>query len=245
MSMARFRRCHDVTKTWEGGWSDHPADPGGKTMYGVTEAVFHAWLRKAGKPVRAVRRITMAEAEQIYFEEYWVPCGGPTLAAGVDLATYDASVNSGVRRARQWLLASVGGTGHQTVQRICARRLGFMRSLKIWNTFGRGWARRVADIEARGVAWALAAANDNHVVRQQLEDEAAAAEARSKRQATGAGAAGATGGGTIAIDQGAPFGDWIVAGIAVLAIAALAILIIRAGVDAQRAAAYRKEAVHV
>ena len=241
MSTAKFRRCHDVTKTWEGGWSDHPADPGGKTMYGVTEVVFHAWLRKHAKPIRPVRQITVAEAEEVYFEEYWVPCRGPTLAAGVDLATYDASVNSGVSRGRQWLLASIGGPDHETVKRICAKRLGFMQSLKIWSTFGRGWARRVADIEAKGVAWALAAANDGHVVKQQLEDEAAAAKAQSNRQATGAGAAGTTSGGAIIVDQGAQVGDWILAGIAILAFAALAFLIIRAVINAQRAAAYRKE----
>ena len=140
MSTAKFRRCHEVTKAWEGSWSDHPADPGGKTMYGVTEAVFHAWLRQQRKPVRPVRQITAAEAEQIYFEQYWVPSGGPTLANGVDLATYDASVNSGVSRGRKWLLASIGGPDHETVKRICATRLSFMRSLNIWNTFGRGWA---------------------------------------------------------------------------------------------------------
>jgi lysozyme family protein len=243
MSTAKFPRCHDVTKRWEGGWSDHPADPGGKTMYGVTEAVYHTWLRKHGLPIRPVRQITMAEAEQIYFDEYWTPCGGPTLAVGVDLATYDASVNSGVSRGRQWLLASIGGPDHETVKRICAKRLGFMQSLKIWNTFGRGWARRVADIEAKGVAWALAAANDNRaVVKQQLGDEADEARSLARKQ-TG-GATGAGGGRAIAIDQGAQLGDWILGGIAVLAFAALAFLIIRAVINAQRAAAYRKEAAN-
>lgn len=116
-----------------------------------------------------------------------------------------------------------------------------MRSLNIWKTFGRGWARRVADIEAKGVAWALAAANDSHAVKQGLEDEAAEAKAKSNRQAAGAGAAGATSGGTITIDQGAQLGDWILSGIAILAFAALAFLIIRAVINALRAAAYRKE----
>ncbi|CUX63003.1 glycosyl hydrolase 108 family protein [Agrobacterium tumefaciens] len=36
--------CHNITAEWEGGWSNHKADPGGKTMYGVTEAVYHVWL---------------------------------------------------------------------------------------------------------------------------------------------------------------------------------------------------------
>lgn len=243
MSTAKFRRCHEVTKTWEGGWSDHPADPGGKTMYGVTEAVYHAWLRQHGKPLRPVRQITAAEAEQIYFEQYWVPSGGPTLANGVDLATYDAAVNSGVSRGRKWLLASIGGPDHETVKRICAKRLGFMRSLNIWNTFGRGWARRVADIEAKGVAWALTAANDNSdLVKQQLGDEADQARSQAGKQT--AAAAGAGGGGAISIDQGAQLGDWILAGIAFVAFAGLAFLIIRAVINIHRATAYRKEAAN-
>jgi len=45
MAAGNFEKCHAVTAKWEGGWSDHPADPGGKTMYGITEAVYHAWLR--------------------------------------------------------------------------------------------------------------------------------------------------------------------------------------------------------
>jgi len=242
LQSAKFTRCHEVTKRWEGGWSDHPADPGGKTMYGVTEAVYHAWLKKHGKALKPVRQISMAEAELIYYDEYWVPCGGPKLAVGVDLATYDASVNSGVSRGRKWLLASIGGPDHQTVKRICAKRLGFMQSLAIWKTFGKGWARRVADIEAKGVAWALAAANDGYIVQQQLEDEADAARKTSGKQATGA--AGAGGGGAIGADQAAQFGDWIAAGIAIAAAAALAWLIIRAIINKRRAEAYEREAAH-
>ena len=241
MSTAKFRRCHDVTKKWEGGCSDHPADPGGKTMYGVTEAVYHAWLRQQGKPLRPVRQITLAEAEQIYFEQYWVPSGGPSLAAGVDLATYDAAVNSGVSRGRQWLRAAIGGPDHETIKRVCAARLGFMQSLNIWKTFGRGWARRVADIEAKGVAWALAAANDNRaVVQEQLADEAGKASSLARKQS--GGATGAGGGGAIAIDQGWQLENALLTGFAVLAFAALVFLIIRALINAQRAAAYVQEA---
>lgn len=242
MGMSKFQRCHEVTKKWEGGWSDHPADPGGKTMYGITEAVYHGWLKRKGRALKPVRQITMAEAEQIFFEDYWRPCGGPTLAVGVDLATYDASVNSGVSRGRKWLLASIGGPDHETVKRLCARRLGFVQSLTIWKTFGKGWARRIADVEAKGVAWALAAVNDSAVVQQRLDDEAAAARSTSKKQATGA--AGAGGGGAVGVDQAAQVGDWIAAGIAVLAIAALAYLIGRAVINKRRADAYARESAH-
>ena len=98
-------------------------------------------------------------------------------------------------------------------------------------------------IEAKGVAWALAAANDNSaVVKQQLGDEADQAQSQARKQ-TG-GAAGAGTGGAISLDQGAQLGDWILAGIAFVAFAALAFLIIRAVINTHRATAYAREAAN-
>lgn len=155
----RFQICHDITAKWEGGWSDHKADPGGKTMYGITEAVYHAWLKVRGLPLRPVRNISHKEALSIYREQYWKPTAEKfKLFPGVDLAVYDASVNSGVSRGIKWLQASVGSEDHSTtVKRICRARLSFMQGLKIWKTFGKGWGRRVADIEAKGVVMAVTA----------------------------------------------------------------------------------------
>lgn len=56
MTMEKFRRCHAVMARWEGGWSDHPADPGGKTMYGITEAVYHGWLQRQGRRLRHIAK---------------------------------------------------------------------------------------------------------------------------------------------------------------------------------------------
>jgi lysozyme family protein len=154
MITAKFRRCHTVTARWEGGWSDHKADPGGKTMYGITEAVYHAWLRRKGQSPKPVRGITRGEAETIFFANYWQAAQCDRLAPGVDLATYDSAVNSGVSRGRKWLLASIGGPDEQTVRRMCAARLAFVRGLSTWKSFGKGWSNRIADIERTGVAWA-------------------------------------------------------------------------------------------
>lgn len=154
----RFEICQAVTGKWEGGWSDHPDDPGGKTMYGITETRWHEYQDKMGLKRTPVRNITMAQALKFYRSEFWLACGADKLFPGVDLAVYDASVNSGVSRGRKWLLASAGSNDHsETVKKICRARLSFMQSLKIWKTFGKGWGRRVADIEARGVAMALEA----------------------------------------------------------------------------------------
>lgn len=186
----RFEICQAVTGKWEGGWSDHPDDPGGKTMYGITETRWHEYQDKMGMKRTPVRNITMAQALKFYRSEFWLACGADKLFPGVDLAVYDASVNSGVSRGRKWLLASAGGNDHsETVKKICRARLSFMQSLKIWKTFGKGWGRRVADIEARGVAMALAAMG---LSATQVREKALSESVTSARQATSAKKAATT-----------------------------------------------------
>ena len=242
----RFTLCHAITARWEGGWSDHPADPGGKTMYGITEAVYHAWLRTKGRATRPVRGITKAEALEIYRDRYWNPTAARyRLKPGVDLATYDAGVNAGVARAIQWLTKAQGGPDHQTVKKICAARLSFKQALKTWATFGKGWTRRVADIEAKGVAMALAAAAEMHDVQQQLEDEAHEAKTTAGRQEGGAlaGGGGAAGGGVVSgTDIADPLAGWVLLAFVVAAAGAAAFLVWRAHVNRARADAYETEA---
>jgi len=239
MASGNFNACQAVTGKWEGGWSDHAADPGGKTMYGITIAKFREhYPNGTAAQLRAISRST---ALAIYRKDFWGPIGGENLAAGVDLAAYDASVNSGVSRGRKWLRASVGGTDVETVKRLCAKRLGFMQSLKIWKTFGRGWSRRVADIEAKGVAWALAARTTPGVVKKALEREADAAKKVEKKQVGAGGVVG--GGGVIAAPEAA---DQL-AGLALIGAAGVVVLFIvfllwRSRINAHRAEAFAKEA---
>lgn len=245
--MARdgFARCHAVTKLWEGGWSNHPADPGGKTMYGVTEAVFHAWLKSQGKAARAVRTIALAEAEAIYRGEYWAKAGCDTLAPGVDLAVYDAAVNSGVSRSRGWLLKAIGGSDADTVKRHCATRLSFVRALKTWKTFGKGWTRRIVDIEAKGVAWALSASGlGADAVRGKLLVEKKTAETQGKADAS-KGATGTAAGGGSALEvatQSDPVATWLLVAIAAAGVAVAIVFIRRAIINRQRSKAYAAEA---
>lgn len=241
MAAGNFQNCHAVTAKWEGGWSDHPSDPGGKTMYGITEKVFHAWLRKRNLPTRPVRNITRVDALEIYRAEYWVPAKGETLARGVDLAVYDACVNSGVSRGRKWLLASVGGSAVDTVKRICAKRLGFMQSLAIWKSFGKGWSRRVADIEAKGVAWALAATGPKGSVQPTLNAEAKKAENRAKTQTkTGVGAGA---GGVVAAPEAADqLAGLAMFGLLTAVAVVIGVLIWRSKINKDRAKAYAREA---
>lgn len=242
----RFSICHDITETWEGGWSDHKADPGARTMYGITEAVYHAWLKVRGLPLRPVRSISLSEARSIYREQYWKPTAVAfALFPGVDLAVYDAAVNSGVSRGIKWLKASVGSNDHSvTVKRICRARLSFMQSLKIWQTFGKGWGRRVADIEAKGVIMAVTAMGASkksidHIVAKETEDALKSVKKNDTGAKSSAAGAGASAGSPLAVgiepDHVAVF---TVGAVIVVLVIATIIFIARKRAAEARAAAY-------
>lgn len=246
----RFDACHAITAAWEGGWSDHPADPGGKTMYGITEARWHEYQDKMRWKRTPVRNVTRAQALVFYRSEFWKACGAATLVPGVDLAVYDASVNSGVSRGRKWLLASVGSDNHaETVKRICRARLTFMQSLKIWKTFGTGWGRRVADIEVKGVAMALVvmgASTGRILAEAKTEAQKAQKAARTTNQAAkGAASGSAVSGGAPVIEPTAADATAlaVLLGALCLALAVTAIVLIakKRAADA-RAEAYGKVA---
>lgn len=245
----RFEICHPITAAWEGGWSDHPADPGGKTMYGITEKRWHEYQDKMKMKRTPVRTVTKAQALKFYRSEFWEPCGAPRLVPGVDLAVYDASVNSGVPRGRKWLLASAGSNDHsETVKRICRLRLSFMQSLQIWKTFGKGWARRVADIEVKGVAMALAfmGATEGRIKADaRAEAEAAKTTAKNAGKKATTAAGGAVASGTApAVDQAAadPAALWLFGVLFLFLAIGAAVMIIRKRAADARAEAYGKAA---
>ena len=87
---------------FEGGFSDHPSDPGGATKFGITHAVLSQYR---GRPVSKddVRSLTLEEAAKIYRSRYWNAASCDAFPSGVDLAVFDCAVNQGIRRARRFL----------------------------------------------------------------------------------------------------------------------------------------------
>ncbi len=253
--MDRFAECHAITAKWEGGWSNHPDDPGGPTMYGIIQKVYDKKRKEWGLPLQSVRLITRDEALRIFREDYWDKVGAAALPAGVDLCGYDGGVNSGVGQSKKWLERSASITDPVArVKNLCKQRLSMLQTLKIWKTFGEGWTRRVVDIEAKGVAMALAAAGaTTGQVKSAAIAESTLATSRSntaKNQAKLAGvAAGGAGGGT-ATQQGSvadvatydPTLIWVLAAIA-LGLGTIALVrFIRSHQDAERALAYAEVA---
>ena len=151
----------------EGGYVNHPADPGGMTNLGVTKRVWEEWV---GHEVdeKAMRNLTPEIVGPMYKVKYWDKIKGDELPTGVDYVVFDAAVNSGSGRAAKWLQACVGvepdgGIGPKTLAAVNAfdtnqliedyakRRLSFLMDLQTWDTFGKGWGRRVAEVQKTGL----------------------------------------------------------------------------------------------
>lgn len=148
----------------EGGYVNHPKDPGGATNMGVTQRTYNAYRARRGLPAQSVRGIASDEVAEIYKTQYWDAVRADDLPAGLDYAVFDYAVNSGPSRAMKDLQREVGAApdginGMRTmegvnaadtfdlIERLCNRRMRFLRSLKHWPTFGKGWTRRVMGVQ--------------------------------------------------------------------------------------------------
>ena len=145
----------------EGGYVNHPKDPGGATDRGITQSTYDAWNKRRGVKKRSVRGISKEEADQIIVSQYFVPVQFDQLPPGLDYAVADFAVNSGPRRAileLQKLLPGIdrdGVMGNKTLAAVEAAnlqdliaaygkaRMAYLRGLKTWSTFGKGWSIRV------------------------------------------------------------------------------------------------------
>lgn len=169
-----FARALSLVLKYEGGWSDHPSDPGGATMKGVTLANFRRFV-KPDATKSDLRKITDEQVATVYRRFFWDAVAGAELPGGVDFAVFDFAVNSGPDRAAKYLQAVVGvkqdgRIGPATIKAtkammravviddLCDRRMAFLHKLKTWKTFGKGWAVRVASV--RGEAMKMAAQPD-------------------------------------------------------------------------------------
>ena len=158
-----FEQCVALVLKHEGGFVNHPKDPGGMTNLGVTKKVWEEWV---GHPVdeAAMRALTVQDVAPLYKKNYWDKIKGDQLPMGVDYACFDLAVNSGVGRAAKMLQQAVGVSADGVIgpatldavekanprdlaTEICDLRLKFLQSLPTFATFGKGWSRRVSEVE--------------------------------------------------------------------------------------------------
>jgi lysozyme family protein len=172
MAAENWEKAFQLVLKHEGGFVNHPKDPGGMTNLGVTKKV---WEEFVGREVdeREMRALTPDVVKPLYKKNYWDKIKGDQLPSGVDYAAYDLAVNSGTGRAAKYLqrIAGVPDDGVigpksmeailscdpvETVDAICDMRLDFLQKLPTWGTFGKGWGRRVEEVKSIGLQMAKA-----------------------------------------------------------------------------------------
>ncbi len=167
--MSNFENALEIILEHEGGYVNHPKDPGGETNLGVTKRVYEEF---GGE--KEMKELTQEDVEPIYQENYWDKCKCDDLPEGLDLCVFDFAVNAGPGRAAKYLQTMIGtvadgGIGpntlgalsryldehgvEETVEKYQANRQEYYESLSTFDTFGRGWTRRVEETTEKAREW--------------------------------------------------------------------------------------------
>ncbi len=161
--VSNFKSSLALVLKSEGNFSNHPSDPGGMTMLGVTKLNWETWVKHPVTEAE-MRALTPALVEPMYKAKYWDACKCDDLPRGIDYAVFDAAVNMGPGRAARLLQAALGVTadgviGRATIAAATAAdpaelletfslgKEAFYQSLPTFGTFGKGWLNRVAHVQ--------------------------------------------------------------------------------------------------
>jgi len=158
---ANYNKCLETILHHEGGYVNHPKDPGGETNLGVTKRVYEEW---GGD--KDMKDLLVEDVAPIYKKNYWDKLKGDSLPDGLDLCVFDFGVNAGPGRSAKYLQKMIGtvadgGIGPNTLKKVDEyvdkhglantianfqeARQGYYERLKTFETFGRGWTRRVVE----------------------------------------------------------------------------------------------------
>lgn len=170
--LGNFQKAYDKIRVYEGGNDDDPQDPGGRTSRGIIQRVYDGYRRGKGLQTRDVWLASEAEVKEIYKAQYWDAIRGDELPAGIDLFVYDGAVNSGPSQSIKWLQRAIGtkddgnigaatlsaarmANNHDSIiANMADQRERFLRSLKHFSRYGKGWMRRVNNCEKISQSWA-------------------------------------------------------------------------------------------
>ena len=162
-----FDRCLALVLKHEGGYVNHPSDPGGQTNLGVTRKVWEEWVGRESSE-KEMRSLTKDQVAPLYKAKYWLACYGPQLPLGIDYMAFDAAVNMGVGRAIKLLQESIGCVPdgmigprtmqlidqkkpYEIIQAFSKRKTEFYQGLKTFPVFGKGWLNRVEDVRLNAI----------------------------------------------------------------------------------------------
>jgi lysozyme family protein len=166
--MSNFDECLKLILHHEGGYVNHPKDPGGETNKGVTKRVYEQWCMDNDLNQKDMKDLEFKDVAPIYKNNYWDRVKADELPEGLDLCVFDWAVNSGTGRAAKKLQSMIGtvadgGIGPNTLKKLdeyvdkegvegaianyTEIRQDFYESLSTFDTFGKGWTRRNTETE--------------------------------------------------------------------------------------------------
>lgn len=198
---------------FEGGKDDDPIDPGGRTNQGIIQRVYASYRKKKGLPPQDVFKMLDSERDEIYYNNYGRLVRYDELPPGVNLVVLDGGVNSGPAQSIKWLqralgLAADGVLGDRTLEavinhpdhdkliaNICDQRMRFLKALKTFYHFGKGWTSRVNQLKKIGQAWAMGSVGPEVVWTPNMNKKATIVDAKPKLSTAPADATAA--GGTV------------------------------------------------
>ena len=118
-----YDKCIETILHHEGGYVNHPDDPGGETNLGVTKKVYLNWCEDQNITVKAMTDLLVEDVAPIYKKNYWDRVKGDQLPSGLDLCVFDFGVNAGTGRAAKYLQTMIGtvadgGIGPNTLKAL-------------------------------------------------------------------------------------------------------------------------------
>lgn len=163
-----LKQCLAPIYQWEGGYINHPADKGGATKYGITQATYHAYRKQKGLAIQDVKQLTYEEADAIYAADYAAKIAFEALPAGLNLALLDFAIHAGVSRAVKALqvilgVAVDGIMGSESlaaihnhkipelIKKLYEKRIKMAKNSKNYAIFGKGWLRRFEALQAEAL----------------------------------------------------------------------------------------------
>jgi lysozyme family protein len=169
--ISNWDKSFDMVIAHEGGFTNDERDPGnklpdgrkGSTMLGCTQA---NWEKYIGHEVTQddMKALKKEDVKPLYKRDYWDAVRGDDLPAGVDYAVFDFAINAGPAAARKMIQKALGVTadgsigpatmkaiqeaeGKDLLDNFSNSKEAFYKSLPTFQTYGKGWLKRVADVQ--------------------------------------------------------------------------------------------------
>jgi lysozyme family protein len=160
-----WQKSFELMLKSEGGFVNHPSDPGGMTNLGVTKSTWENWVGRESDE-NEMRSLTPEKVEPLYKKKFWDAVRADELPTGISYLVFEFAVNAGVGRSIKTLQSAVGTTPdgwfgpitmvalqaidpHELIERFSQAKEEFYRSLSTFSVFGKGWLNRVADVKLK------------------------------------------------------------------------------------------------